>query len=135
MEHFMSIQFQPTALVGAIALALGTTSSVFAAEQKVAKASLDTIVVTASRSEQIICDVRARISMIAPASPVQAPLASLPHLIRNEASLNMVQSGGYGQQSSIFLRGTNSTHTLVLRDGVNLISATSGVASLAYIDT
>ena len=46
----MSLHCQPTALVGAIALALGTTSSVFANEQKVAKASLDTIVVTATRS-------------------------------------------------------------------------------------
>ena len=131
----MSIQFQPTALVGAIALALGTTSSVFATEQKIAKASLDTIVVTASRSEQNIKDVPARISIIEAATLEQSPLASLPHLLSNEASLNMVQSGGYGQQSSIFLRGTNSTHTLVLRDGVKLNSATSGVASLPFIDT
>lgn len=131
----MSIQFQPTALVGAIALALGITSPVFATEQKVAKVSLDTIVVTASRSEQNIKDVPARISIIEPAILEQSPLASLPHLLSNEASLNMVQSGGYGQQSSIFLRGTNSTHTLILRDGVKLNSATSGVASLAYIDT
>lgn len=33
----MSIPFQPTALVGAIALALGFTSSVHAAEQKLLK--------------------------------------------------------------------------------------------------
>lgn len=131
----MSLHFQQTTLVGAIALALGFSSSVHATEQKIAKASLDTIVVTATRSEEKIENVPARISIIKPATLEQSPLASLPHLLSNEAALNMVQAGGYGQQASIFLRGTNSTHTLVLRDGVKLNSATTGVASLAYIDT
>ncbi|WP_171077670.1 TonB-dependent receptor domain-containing protein [Acinetobacter sp. HR7] len=135
MEHIMSIQFQPTALVGAIALALGSTSSVFAETTPKAKTSLETIVVTATRSEEKIENVPARISIIEPNIVEQSPLASLPHLLNREASLNMVQSGGYGQQASIFLRGTNSTHTLVLRDGVKLNSATTGVASLSYIDT
>ncbi|MFC6053639.1 ligand-gated channel protein [Acinetobacter sp. Ac_877] len=135
----MSIYFQPTALVGAIAIAMGLSTSVSANTETQAKAStkstLNTIVVTATRSEENIENVPARISIIEPAVLDQSPLASLPHLLSNDASINMVQSGGYGQQSSIFLRGTNSTHTLVLRDGVKLNSATSGTASLAYIDT
>lgn len=133
----MSFYFQPTALVGAIAIAMGFSTSVSATTetQISAKSSLSTIVVTASRSEQNIENVPARISIIEPKVLDQSPIASLPHLLSNDASINMVQSGGYGQQSSIFLRGTNSTHTLVLRDGVKLNSATSGVASLAYIDT
>lgn len=48
----MTIQFQPAALAGSIALALGFASSVYAAEQRVAKVALDTIVVTATRSEE-----------------------------------------------------------------------------------
>lgn len=135
----MSIYFQPTALVGAIAIAMGLSTSVSANTETQAKAStkstLNTIVVTATRSEENIENVPAHISIIEPAVLDQSPLASLPHLLSNDASINMVQSGGYGQQSSIFLRGTNSTHTLVLRDGVKLNSATSGTASLAYIDT
>ncbi len=30
----------------------------------------------------------------------------------SDASINMVQLGGYGQQASFFLRGTESDHTL-----------------------
>jgi len=131
----MSLHCQPTALVGAIALALGTTSSVFANEQKVAKASLDTIVVTATRSAENIENVPARISIIEPAILEQSSITSLPELLKNDASINMVQAGGIGQQSSIFLRGTESDHTLVLRDGVRLNTATSNAASLAFIDT
>lgn len=131
----MSIQFQPTALVGAIALALGFTSSVHATEQKIAKASLDTIVVTATRSEEKIENVPARISIIEPQIIDRSPIASLPELLKSQASANIVQLGGYGQQTSIFLRGTNSTQALILKDGVRLNSATTGAASLPFLDT
>jgi len=123
----MSIPFQPTALVGAIALALGFTSSVHAAEQKIAQASLDTIVVTATRSEEKSENVPARISIIEPAILEQSPIASLPNLLKKEAALNVAQLGGYGQQSSIFMRGTSSSHTLVLRDGMRLNTALSTI--------
>lgn len=132
----MSIYFQPTYLVGAIAMAMGFSSPVFAQDNSpVVKASLDTIVVTATRSEQKIETVPARISIIAPKTVAQSPIAALPQLLQTDASINMAQSGGYGQQSSIFLRGSNSTHTLLLKDGVRLNSNTSGGASLPFIDT
>ena len=131
----MSIQFQPTILVGAIALALGFSSSVFASEQKVSQVSLDTLVVTASRSEQNIKDVPASISTLESATLEQSPIASLPNLLKKEAALNVAQLGGYGQQSSIFMRGTSSSHTLVLRDGMRLNTALSSSASLPFIDT
>ena len=43
-------------------------------------------------------------------------------------------SGGIGQVASVFLRGTESKHTLVLRDGVRLNSATTGTASLNFLE-
>ncbi|WP_043971643.1 TonB-dependent receptor, partial [Acinetobacter sp. NBRC 110496] len=132
----MSIAFQPTRLVGAIAIAMGFSSPAFAQDQSSDKtATLDTIVVTASRTEQKISDVPARINIIEPKILEQSPIASLPELLQTDASINMVQSGGYGQAASIFLRGTNSNHTLLLRDGVRLNSNTSGTASLPFIDT
>lgn len=133
----MSFYFQPTALVGAIAIAMGFSTSVFATTetQTSAKSSLSTIVVTASRSEQNIENVPARISIIEPKVLDQSSITSFPHILKNDASINMVQSGGFGQQASIFLRGTESDHTLVMRDGVRLNTATSSAASLPFIDT
>lgn len=131
----MTIQFQPAALAGSIALALGFASSVYAAEQRVAKVALDTIVVTATRSEEKIENVPARISIIEPQVLEQSPIASFPELLKSEASANIVQLGDLGQQSSIFLRGINSTQTLVLRDGVRLNTATTGAASIPFLDT
>ena len=123
----MSISFQPTRLVGAIAIAMGFSSVAFAQDQSTDKTvSLDTIVVTASRTEQKIKDVPARISIVEPQIVEQSPIASLPQLLQTDASINMVQSGGYGQTAAIFLRGTNSNHTLLLRDGVRLNSIVHG---------
>ena len=132
----MSTIFQPTSLVGAIAIAMGFSSTTFAQDQSSAKtATLDTIVVTASRSEEKLKNVPARINIIEPKILEQSPIASLPQLLQTDASINIVQSGGYGQAASIFLRGGNSNQTLVLRDGVRLNSNTSGTASLPFIDT
>ncbi|RVT36296.1 TonB-dependent receptor plug domain-containing protein [Acinetobacter indicus] len=134
----MSIQFQPTALVGAIALAMGFSTSVFATEsqeQPAVNAALDTLVVTATRSEEKIGNVPARISIIEPDVIEQSPIAQLSDLLRSEAALNVVQLGGFGQQTSIFMRGTDSDHTLVLRDGVRLNNDASGLASLSFLDT
>lgn len=132
----MSTLFQPTALVGAIAIAMGFSTSVSAQDSSnVVNASLDTLVVTATRSEEKIKDVPARISIIEPHILEQSPIAELPHLLMSDASIDMMQYGGYGQTASIFTRGTNSTHTLVLRDGVRLNTGSAGSASLAFIDT
>ncbi|ENW82755.1 hypothetical protein F909_01026 [Acinetobacter sp. ANC 3929] len=132
----MSTAFQPTHLVGAIAIAMGFSSPAFAQDQSSDKtATLDTIVVTASKTPESIKNVPARINIIEPKILEQSPIAALPQLLQTDASINMVQSGGYGQAASIFLRGGNSNQTLVLRDGVRLNSATSGTASLPFIDT
>jgi len=137
MEHIMSVIFKPTTLVGAVAIAMGLSSTTFAdtSSNSEANSKLDTIVVTASRTEQKISEVPARINIIEPKILEQSPIASLPQLLQTDASINMVQSGGYGQTAAIFLRGTNSNHTLLLRDGVRLNSNTAGAASLPFIDT
>ncbi|TCB65269.1 TonB-dependent receptor [Acinetobacter sp. ANC 4216] len=134
----MSSLFQPTALVGAIAIAMGLSTSVSAkdtANTPSINTSLDTLVVTATRSEEKINLVPSRISIIEPKIVEQSPIASFPDLLKHDAAINMVQSGGMGQLADIYLRGTESDHTLVLRDGVRLNNASSGTASLAFIDT
>ena len=76
--------FQPTALVGAIAIAMGF--SVSASAKDSINASLDTLVVTATRSEEKIKDVPARISIIEPQIVEQSPIASLPCLLYTSPS-------------------------------------------------
>lgn len=42
----------------------------------------------------------------------QSPLADLGQLLQRDAGLHVLQQGGMGQNSSLFIRGTNSTHSL-----------------------
>ena len=54
----------------------------------------------------------------------------MPSLLKSLAGVEIYQSGGIGKQSSLFLRGTNSSHTLVLLDGVRVNSATTGMTQI-----
>ncbi|MFI7961029.1 TonB-dependent receptor, partial [Acinetobacter baumannii] len=95
MEHVMSKSFQPTRLVGAIAIAMGCSPVIFAEDAT----QLDPIVITASKSAEKASEVPARISIIEPKIVEQSPIAELPHLLMSDAAINMVQSGGLGQTS------------------------------------
>ncbi|MDY6459231.1 TonB-dependent receptor plug domain-containing protein [Acinetobacter faecalis] len=137
----MSFYFQPTALVGAIAIAMGFSTSVSATTEaqtsakSSAKSSLSTIVVTASRGEQDIKDVPARLNVINEKTIQQSPVADLPSLLTKEAALSVKQVGGYGQPASVFLRGSNAAHTLILQDGMRSNTATVAGTNLHLIDT
>ncbi|QTD64862.1 TonB-dependent receptor [Acinetobacter towneri] len=133
----MSTLFQPTALVGAIALAMGFSTSVSAQDSSnVVNASLDTLVVTATRSEEKIGNVPARISVIDQNAIKKNPTLNLSDLIQQDPSVYVKQSGGMGQISEIGLRGTKAVHTLVLKDGARLNSQNElGPLYPAYLDT
>lgn len=126
----MSTLFKPTALVGAIAIAMGFSTATHAEKQTAVKTSLETIVVTASRSEEKIKDVPARISVIDEKIIEQSPITDLPTLLTKEAGLTVKQVGGYGQTASVYLRGTNASHTLFLQDGMR-----SNIATVAGTNT
>lgn len=133
----MSTLFQPTALVGAIALAMGFSTSVSAQDNtNIVNASLETLVVTASRSEEKIENVPARISVIDEKTIEQNPLLNISDVIQRDPSIYIKQSGGLGQISEISLRGAKSVHTLVLKDGARLNSQNE-LAPLypAFLDT
>ena len=126
--------FQPTALVGAIAIAMGFSAT--ASAQDSINASLDTLVVTATRSAEKIKDVPARISVINKNAIEKNPALNLSDLIQQDPSVYVKQSGGMGQISEIGLRGTKAVHTLVLKDGARLNSQNElGPLYPAFLDT
>ena len=50
---------------------------------------------------------------------------SLPDVLADAPGLNLVQSGGEGGQTSIFMRGTDSNHVKVLVDGIDVSDPSS----------
>src|SRR6201996_5135013 len=62
---------------------------------------------------------------------------TLPDTLNTVPGLNVVQTGGPGGQTSIFMRGTNSNHTKVLIDGIDVGDPTTpnGALDLAHLLT
>ncbi|MCK5664796.1 MAG: TonB-dependent vitamin B12 receptor [Thiotrichaceae bacterium] len=96
-----------------------------------ADSTLPTVVVTAERIAQTAEDSLASITIIEREQIKQAQ--SLPELLRRVPGLSLSNSGGLGQSSSVFLRGTESDHVLVLIDGIKVGSPTLGNTAFEHI--
>ena len=92
-----------------------------------------TIVITASRTEQAAADVTTPITVITKEDIEQQQPKSVAEALAATPGIQIKSSGGYGQQSSLFLRGIDQKRMLVLVDGAQIGSATTGSASLEHI--
>ncbi len=81
---------------------------------------LQTIVVTATRIPTPQSQIASSITVITAEDIAARQEQSLPDALKEVPGLNVVQSGGPGGQTSLFMRGTNSNHTKVLVDGIDL---------------
>jgi vitamin B12 transporter len=94
-----------------------------------AQNKLDTVVVTAARVPQKLSDVLADLTVITRADIERQAAASVADLLRNNGCAEMVRNGGAASTTSLFLRGADSRHTLVLVDGMRMDSQSTGGAS------
>ena len=83
---------------------------------------------TATRTARTADETLASVSVITRADIERTQAKSVAELLAGEAGIDTTVSGGYGKSTSVFLRGTNSDHTLVLIDGIKVGSATLGTA-------
>ncbi len=90
-------------------------------------------VVTASRTREDADRAMASVSVISAADIQRSAAQDLLELLRLQAGLDVVRSGGAGGQTSVFMRGGNSTHTLVLIDGVRVASAHTGAYAWEHL--
>lgn len=112
------------ALIGAISFSLAAYAET---------PSLDEVVVTAARMPQSLDQTIAHTTVMNEQEIRKSGAPDVPTLLRSLAGVEVVQNGGLGKQSSTFMRGTNSSHVLVLLDGVRINSATAGFTALEHI--
>ncbi len=121
--------FKKTVLATSLSLA---TVSTFAVEST---NKIDEImIVTASRMEQPLTKVLAPVSVITATDIDRLQIQDMSGILSRLTSLESQTSGGPGSNSSLFVRGGNTAHTLVLVDGVRINSASLGTSGLQYID-
>ncbi len=80
----------------------------------------DSIAVTANRTPTPLNEIASSITVISREEIEKSQSAFVAHLLRNVPGLDVVQSGGVGKFTSVFIRGANTHHTLVLLDGIPL---------------
>jgi len=110
------------------ALILATTGASAQTHREV-----ETTIVTATRTEQSIADSLAPVTVFERADIERIQPADLQELLSRAVGVSFVRNGGHGANTSLFLRGNQSNHTLVLIDGVRIGSATLGSPSLTNL--
>ena len=119
-----------TATGRATAICIAATSLVTAADDTT---PTDNVVVTATRTPLSAHRVIAPIDVIDAETIERSMATELSELLRFQSGMDIVRVGGPGQQTSVFTRGTNSNHTLVLIDGVRINTGTLGLSALQNI--
>jgi vitamin B12 transporter len=93
----------------------------------------ENVVITATRTAKSVNDVLSQVTVITRLDIQDAGALTLVDLLQRRANLDIRATGGPGQTSSVFIRGTNATHTLVLVDGQRVASSTSGATAFENI--
>ncbi len=91
--------------------------------------ALDRVVVTATRTAITTDAALAPVDVIDRADIERSQAGSLAELLRGRAGINIANQGGDGKLTSVFVRGAEFDHVLVLIDGIRIGSATSGAAA------
>jgi vitamin B12 transporter len=93
----------------------------------------DTVVVTATRTAQTVDETLAPVTIITRDDIERRQAKTVEELLNGLAGVGTSVSGGYGKTTSVYLRGTNDSHVVVLVDGVRLGSATLGTYSWEFL--
>ncbi|HET6308103.1 MAG TPA: TonB-dependent receptor [Rhodopila sp.] len=114
---------------GAVAL---TLVSVTAAKADDAPLTAPETVVTATRVPTPIEEIAAGVTVIDRAMIETRGYNSLTQALNDVPGVHVSPSGGLGGQASVFIRGSNSDHVLVLRDGMPINDASDPTAAFNF---
>ena len=91
------------------------------------------VVVTADRIEESVANVGSAVSVITSDEIEESGALWLIEVLERAPGVAVARSGGPGAAATVFLRGTNSNHTLFMVDGVKLNSPTTGSYDLSHL--
>lgn len=130
------IQSKKLALATSFAIASVTNITLAANEvDQFDKAlQLEDLVVTANRLPTAIKNTMVAVSIFTREDIERLNPAGMFDLLNRVPGVQTAPSGGRGSATGVFIRGTNTAHTLILIDGIRVGSATTGGASLQHLD-
>lgn len=120
--------FPFAAACGTAFICLFVSPSVLAEEST----QLEQVVVTADRKARTVDETLTPVTVITRKDIEKYQATDVAEVLRRVPGISITNNGGAGKATSVFLRGTNSSHVLVLVDGVKIGSATLG--NIAFAD-
>jgi vitamin B12 transporter len=99
-------------------VAFGSVGQVFAAEEEAVE--LKEVVVTATRVPTLEGEIGSSVTVITEEEIKAKGYATAKDVLKGSLGIDVVSTGGPGAGTSVFLRGANSYHTLVLIDGMEV---------------
>lgn len=94
--------------------------------------NLEQMVVTATRTPTPINNIGSSVSVITAADIQTRQYQTLADALKHVPGLRVVETGGRGSQTSVFARGTNSNHTLVMVDGIEINDPSSPTGAFDF---
>jgi vitamin B12 transporter len=92
--------------------------------------ALEVVIVTASRRPERLVDTLASASLVERSTIQTRQYGSFAQLIADLPGVVVANNGGLGKASSLFIRGAESDHNLVLVNGLRWSSTTLGTAAV-----
>jgi len=93
---------------------------------------LNKIVVTATRTPTAVKNTGSSVSVITREEIELKQLHTLADALKGVSGIRVAETGGRGSQTSVFARGTNSNHTLVLVDGIEINDPSSPTGAFDF---
>jgi vitamin B12 transporter len=97
--------------------------------------TLKPVVVTPTRTETPQEQAAASVSTVTAKEIQEQQAETVLEVLRNVAGVDVVQTGSRGNTTSVFIRGSDSDQVLVLLDGVEVNSTTTGAFEFAHLTT
>ncbi len=94
---------------------------------------LSETVITATRTATRVDELVSDVTVVDRAAIEASTARSLSELLARQAGVQVGSNGGLGKLSSVFIRGSESRHTILLIDGVRFGSATTGAPNFDNI--
>ena len=101
-----------------IAIGFGFMGQSFAAEKEAME--LEEVVVTATKVPTSEREIGSSVTVITEEEIKAKGHATVQEVLKGTLGLDVISNGGPGAQTSVFLRGANSYHTLILIDGMEV---------------
>lgn len=134
----MTTSFSPRGLatLAVAALPLAPLAQAIAAtsDETDSHQTLNPLVVTATLAPRTADESLASVTVLDEATLRRQDPTSLTDLFRGQPGVDVSTSGSFGKSSSVYIRGTSNSQSLLMIDGIRLRSATLGEPAWQFLD-